>query len=739
MWLTINQVVELGRSKRRVEMAIAAASKTNSEWVTRDSGTRGRNGKPVREILLASLPMDLQRAWVARQSTDPDDVAGESEPTLQAEDGLAQLTKALSSYPVEEREAWIAEALRLNDLVNRYEAISPKRTRIAGGISLEFVPAVKALCKEAVCANEVILNALAQRSRREPKDRKGKAVSPHTLDQWTRKRKRVGLLAFIRSKSEAKKADDGRRADISPAALEWLETRWRRYPIVKQLYEKWETAAKQNGWRIPALSWLQRRWQQIPPVVRTPIFLGDKRYTDKFKPFLPRTMEDLEALQILCGDHHVLDVFCWSDKLKDLVRLWFTAWQDMRTGIIYGTRLDYTPSSFTIGCAYADGVRAFGAQPPSRDEYQSYIYVDNGKDYRSRNIKGEIEVHKQAAAINGGLELLLTQRGVGLIQDADVGRILARKFNGREKPLERTFRDLADFIQNEYFLSGWCGRNTKDKPDSYSELYARHKKAMKSGRKSPFPLESEVRIAVAEWRQRYNAKEHTRETLGGATVVPLQEYARLYTNRYDIREETLALMVMKTTRGPLRKNGAVALGSSYWHNELARWKGRRDGDGKPLQLEIRYLDSDYTTVWIVLPDGAICEAQRVDVGSVLTASRESLKQTAQRIRAEKDLQKNYMLLQQSIWRGETVEDRIVAELPVEEPVEMPIAVGQNGNQQSSVTLFTRFDREKHRAPVTRLVTAAEVSSIAADDGIFSGDDSSEDAGRGRVKEFDFDE
>jgi hypothetical protein len=703
----------------------------SGNWESRDSGRRTSNGKIQREILLSSLPEDIQLAWAKQNAPAIEDLNTQ---TIEAAgDGPDQLTKALSSYPSEEREAWIAEAVRLNDLVNRYEAINPKRTRIAGGSRLEFVPAVTAICKEAICTNEVILNALAARSRREPRDRRSKPISPHTLDKWATRRKQFGLLAFIRSKSEVKSADDGRLANVSPEAIEWVNSRWRRYPIVKQLYEKWEVEAKKRKWKIPSLAWLQRRWQQVPVAAKVAIFQGDKTYTAKYKPFLPRTVEDLEALQILCGDHHVLDVFCWSDKLRDVVRLWLTAWQDIRTGVIYGTHLDYTPSSVTIGCAYADGVRAFGAQPPTRDGYQSYIYVDNGKDYRSRNIKGEIEVHKQAAAIGGGLELLLTSNGVGLVQEVGVQQMLARKFNGREKPLERTFRDLADFIQNEYFLSGWCGRNTKDKPDSFRDLYARHQKAMKRGRPSPFPLEAAVRREVAEWVMRYNAKAHTRETLGGATVVPLEEYARLYTTRFDIREDTLALMVMKAMRGPLRKNGVVAFGSSYWHNELSRWKGRKDADGKALQLEIRYLDSDYTTVWIVTPDGAICEAQRVDLGSILTPSRESMKAVAQRTRAERDLIKNHQLLTQSIWRGESVEHRIAAELQMEEPLEMPlpIAVGEHNQGQARVALFNRLDTKRHMAPVTRLVTAAEVSNIEVDEEIFV-----ETEERGRVKEFD---
>ncbi|HEY6231464.1 MAG TPA: Mu transposase C-terminal domain-containing protein [Pyrinomonadaceae bacterium] len=732
VWLSVDEIVALGKSRRRVLLRIS-----DGKWKSRDAGT-GQNGKPARVVALSSLPADLQRRWAEQQRAIAVDLAISEAPAeaKPAGDGLDQLTQALSNYPADEREAWIAEALRLNDLVDRYEAINPKRTRLPGTATLDFVPAVKALCKEAICTNQIILEALAKRSRRAGcKQQRAKQVSPHTLDQWARQRRQQGLLTFIRSRSAARKADDGRLADATPAALEWLETQWRLHPIPSQLYEKWERLAAKNNWKIPSLTWLRRRWRHIPEVAKTAIFQGDKAYTGKFKPHLIRSFEDLEALQILCGDHHVLDVFCWSDKLKKALRLWLTAWQDMRTGLIWGFHLDYTPSSHTIGCAYAKGVRDFGAQPPSRDGYRSAYYVDNGKDYRSRNINGEIEVHRHAAAVDGGLQLLLTERGVGLASDADIDEILARAFNGREKPIERTFNDLANFVQDEFFKTGWCGRDAKNKPDAYRDLYARHVKAMKHKRPSPFLHEDVIRLAIAEWVQRYNAKQHTRGTLDGATVIPLEEYARLYTNRYDIREETLALMAMMKTTGTLHKNGVKAFGSSYWHNEMSIWKGRKGEDGKALQVEVRYLDNDYTVVWIVLPNGHICEAQRVDISSVLTPNKNSLKALADRTRKERELINNYRLLNESVWRGETVEDRVVAEMPPEDVVEMPlpIAVGENAQiAQSRVTMMTRLDTKRHRAPVTRLVSVADVASIEADENIFSDAEPSS----GSVKEFD---
>ncbi len=101
-------------------------------------------------------------------------------------------------------------------------------------------------------------------------------------------------------------------------------------------------------------------------------------------------------------------------------RPWMTVWQDLRTSIIWGWYLDRKPSSETASLAYADGILNFGAQQPPRPEenFHSYIYTDQGKDYRSHNWNVQvIALHQQAMTPSGSLELILMQRQVGIPED----------------------------------------------------------------------------------------------------------------------------------------------------------------------------------------------------------------------------------------------------------------------------------------------------------------------------------
>lgn len=88
------------------------------------------------------------------------------------------------------------------------------------------------------------------------------------------------------------------------------------------------------------------------------------------------------------GDHHQFDVFVLDERGKP-VRPWLTAWYDIGSGVLAGWCISLNPNSGTITEALARAI----AKKPNSEIYGApkWIYIDNGKDYRSRRFEGDEE------------------------------------------------------------------------------------------------------------------------------------------------------------------------------------------------------------------------------------------------------------------------------------------------------------------------------------------------------------
>jgi hypothetical protein len=241
----------------------------------------------------------------------------------------------------------------------------------------------------------------------------------------------------------------------------------------------------------------------------------------------------------------------------------------------------------------------FGAQPPSRptDGYLSYIYANPQRDYRSHNCDGKvIAVHGQAMRLDGGLEFLRLQRKVGILNELALRQLMPRSGN---QPLQGFFRAMANWEENTFSES--CARIPNARPEQWRRLYARHERAVrdKAIRDSPFPSLETYRQALDDFIQDYNSSPHERLTPGSDLVVPLEEYRRLYTTTFAIAPETLALLLLKSDRRVIRKNGVQCFKKHFFffNEAMAIFKGH--------VTEVLFSERDQSRVWVVLPNQRI--------------------------------------------------------------------------------------------------------------------------------------
>ena len=226
----------------------------------------------------------------------------------------------------------------------------------------------------------------------------------------------------------------------------------------------------------------------------------------------------------------------------------------------------------------------------------------------------------------------------------------------------------------------------------------------------------------------YNSSEHTRTTLGSRKIVPVEEYRQLYTTRYEVSRDILALLLMNSERRVIGKNGVQCFQKHWFYFDKAM------SEFKGCSVEIRYSDGDYNKVFVVLPNMKMCEAERLNPTSLINPNKETLKRIRKAKAHEKRLVKEFELITHSRLRGETVEDRVARDLEEIEEHEPEGSTDDTEPPQGRVHQLTRLDHVQHRrAPGGAAVTRAMVSQSLADSSIFV------DVPEKRIKEFEYDE
>jgi transposase InsO family protein len=282
-------------------------------------------------------------------------------------------------------------------------------------------------------------------------------VSERTLWRWTQ-----AVDGIEESEWLARHLPGWRSAaeleEVHPDAWTFLKSDYLRpaRPAWAACYRRLLDAAHENGWApIPSSRSLSRRLErEVAPSIVTLKREGEKALAAAL-PSQRRTKEHLGAMAWVNADGHKLDVFAsWPrrDGVPRIMRPILVAWQDVYSGKILGWRIDETENVDAVRLAFADMLSAYGI--PDR------ATVDNGHAFAGKEMTGGSPNRHRFGWSGDEVE--------GIYHALGIDPHFTLPYNGRAKPIERAWRDLAEEIARHPLCAGaYTGHSPMAKPADY--------------------------------------------------------------------------------------------------------------------------------------------------------------------------------------------------------------------------------------------------------------------------------
>lgn len=261
--------------------------------------------------------------------------------------------------------------------------------------------------------------------------------------------------------------------------------------------------------------------RNIPPAVAVLCREGMKACTDKMLPYIKRTYDDLYSNDIWVCDNHTFDVFVNDGEQEKPIRVYLTAFQDVRSRKFVGWYVALSPSSSATLVALRRGIEAFGI--PRR------ILSDNGREFLTFDIGGRgFRKSRKTPAGEHEIPTILDNLGIEFRT--------AMVKNARAKIIERAFLD----VKNDFskMFEGYTGGTIAERPE-------RLKKIGKDA--DNFTLLPEFVQYVDKYIQGiFNKHRHNGVGMNGRT--PDQVYAACLIEQRTATPEQLNLMMLRNTR-----------------------------------------------------------------------------------------------------------------------------------------------------------------------------------------------
>ena len=376
------------------------------------------------------------------------------------------------------------------------------------------------------------------------------------------------------------------------------------------------TDPEKTGMRIPACrQTLSRILAAIPEDEKTLARRGKKAWKDDHMVMAMRAKPE-QVNEVWFGDHHQMDAFV-LDKNGHPLRPWLTMWYDAATGCPVGWVLCENPNTQTI-------IEAFNRAVAHTRHSPFYgvprmVYVDNGKDYRSKLFETGVIKERDLGFLNGSLATN------SVLQLLNIQVTHALPYQGWSKPVERFFGTLEDIWIRE--VPGWCGDSPSERPEDFSRqlrLALEHGQLWTMDQFYEYLRDTAFPEYIERPHQGYDGQK------------PIDLYKTLPRARDDQPSWDM-LNVLRNNRVERRisQQGVRFQKETYWDDEMIGLAGKT--------VTVLYDEADLSTVGIVLEGRFLCEAEPVErlrlvgedpekVAEHMAVQKRQYKDTVQRIR-----------------------------------------------------------------------------------------------------------
>lgn len=259
--------------------------------------------------------------------------------------------------------------------------------------------------------------------------------------------------------------------------------------------------------------------RSIPVPVKKYYRLGQKAFRDECANYIERSYDDLHSNDIWVCDNHTFDIFVDGGESEKPIRVYLTAFLDVRSRKMVGWYVTDAPSSGATLQALRRGIEAYGI--PKR------IYSDNGREFLTHDIGGR-GFRKSAKTDE--------HEPLTILQHLQIEFRTALVKNARAKIVERAFVDVKNCFSK--LFNGYTGGTTAERPERLKTLgkHAGNFIAIDEFREY-------VDIFIQGW---FNKQPHSGRGMNGRTRDEVYA-ACLYEQRVAMPDE-LNLMMLRTGR-----------------------------------------------------------------------------------------------------------------------------------------------------------------------------------------------